>query len=445
MDDLQIAETAVRGAQAQSYGAEAFLQRTEQTRVQVHRGEVESFSRAVRRGLGLRLERGGRVGTAFTTDLSEAGIAAALQRAAAVAAVAEPREASVLAEPAPQLPPDGAFCEAALRDLPDVRRVALARAAEEAAFAADPRVAKCEAATYEDVLAAQVVVNSRGVRAAGEASAASLAVEVVAAGGGDERTGHHAAHARGAGGLDALGVGRAAARHAVELLGSRQAETFKGPVLLDPVAATALLSLLAVPLSAEECLLGSSPLAGRVGQRVAAPLVRIVDDPFHAGGIGGMPFDAEGVPARATPLVEDGELRSLLHSSYSARRMGVAVTANAARDDFAAAVRVAPTNLVLLPGRRALDALRTQIARGFEIQDLMGLHTANAVTLDFSLGLVGHWIEGGRRAYPVGEMTVAGNLLELLQRIVEVGSDLWFDANVGCPSLLVDGLTVSGR
>lgn len=442
--DLRVVEEALARMRSAGHEGEAYLQEVQENRVEVHQGKPESRLRAVSKGLGLRVERERRTGTSQTTQLDTAGIEAAVDRAVAAASVAQPREVSGLADPPPRAYPDTQFVRPSLLELTDARRLELACAAEQAAFDADPRITKSETASVRDFQERVTLFTTRGVSASEQAGLASLAVVAVASQGTEERTGHHGVTVRDPLDLDPRDIGETAARKGVSLLGSRKVQSARAAVLLEPEVGASLLGLLASPLSAQACLLGSSMLADKLGQKIGASMLRLVDDPLHDVGVGGFGFDAEGEVGRRKLVIEDGILRTHLHNTYTARRCDVESTGNAVRAGYGGGVGIGPSNLYLEPGHRSPRELLASMERGFLVQEIMGLHMADTVRGDFSLGFVGQLVEKGEIICPVEEMTMAGNLLDLLQHVIELGDDLWFDADLGSPSLLVEGLSISG-
>jgi PmbA protein len=220
------------------------------------------------------------------------------------------------------------------------------------------------------------------------------------------------------------------------------------PVLLDPVAASSFLGVLAAGLTAEAVLKGRSLFAGKIGEAVGSPVVTLVYDGRELKGPGAAPFDDEGVPTRRTPIVDGGVLRGYLHNSYTAKRMGERSTGNARRAGFKSTPGVAPTNLYLVPGEETPEALLARAGRALLVQDLIGVHSgANPISGDFSVGVTGLIVEGGALGAPVREATVAGTILGILRDVVAVGADLEFfpfGGAIGAPTILIGEMTVAG-
>jgi PmbA protein len=207
-----------------------------------------------------------------------------------------------------------------------------------------------------------------------------------------------------------------------------------------------LLEALAPAFSARRILKGTSLLAARLGEPVASPAVTLVDEPRLPGGFGAAPADAEGLPTHRTALVEEGRLRGYLHDTYSAAKMGIGRPGNTVRSSYGTPPQIGPTNLLLLPGTEPVEALLSRAGRGVLITELMGLHTVDTVSGDFSLGASGRLLAGGRPGAPVDQLAISGNFLDLLSSIEAVGADLkLFPGGGGAPSVLLRELSVAGR
>jgi PmbA protein len=216
------------------------------------------------------------------------------------------------------------------------------------------------------------------------------------------------------------------------------------PVVLDNYVATEILEVLAPSFLAENVQKGKSLLAGRLGEQLFAPALRIRDDGTLPGGMATTPFDGEGVAHRDTVLVEGGELRGFLYDTFYACRDGKQSTGNATRGGVKSAPHMGVTNFFVERGDSPAGALLAGIGTGVLITDVMGMHTANPVSGDFSVGAAGFLIENGAVAGPVKGFAIAGNILELFRNVELVGDDLRFFGAVGAPSLRIAALDVSG-
>jgi PmbA protein len=218
--------------------------------------------------------------------------------------------------------------------------------------------------------------------------------------------------------------------------------TCEVPVVFDPETAAELLGHVFSALSGYSVFRNASFLKDRLGETVASPLLTIVDDGRRRRGLGARPFDGEGLPTRRNVPLEAGVLRHYLCDSYAARKLGARPTGSARRG-VAGGPSVGAGNLCIEAGATPADAIVGELERGFYVTDLIGFGV-NLVTGDFSQGAAGQWIEGGRFAHPVHEVTIAGNLKQMLLDVDAVGSDLQFRSSVASPTLRVRRMTVSG-
>jgi PmbA protein len=208
---------------------------------------------------------------------------------------------------------------------------------------------------------------------------------------------------------------------------------------------TELLGVLETAFSAESVIKGKSFLAGKDGKEVASPLVNIIDSGALEGQLGSSPFDGEGVKTGQTIVIKQGQLQGFLHNLYTANKMGVKSTGNAVRGSYKSTPEVGTTNFYLDKGKISREDLLKEIKRGVYVTEVMGMHTANPISGDFSLGASGLLIENGELTKPVKGIAIAGNLKELLMGIDAVADDLTFFVGKGAPTVRIQGITISGR
>jgi PmbA protein len=188
---------------------------------------------------------------------------------------------------------------------------------------------------------------------------------------------------------------------------------------------------------------GASFLAGKLGEKIAGENVTVIDDGTLPGGFGTSPFDGEGVPTRRTVVIERGVLKSYLLNTYTAKKLGMQTTGNASRG-LAGTPGIGAGNYFLQAGEKSPQQIISSISEGLYVTELLGFGV-NLVTGDYSRGASGLWISGGELAYPVEEITIAGNLKQMFENISEIGSDLEFRGSVAAPTVRIDGLTVGGE
>jgi PmbA protein len=237
-------------------------------------------------------------------------------------------------------------------------------------------------------------------------------------------------------------IGRTAAERTVERLNPRKVETKRVPVVFDRRVAGSLIGHLAGAISGTAVARKTSFLKDRLGEQLFKSGIQVLDDPLRKRGLRSRPFDAEGVATARLAVVEDGVLKSWLLDSATARELGLASTGHAQRS-VSSTPSPGASNLHLAPGDVTPEALMADIAEGFYVTDLIGVGV-NPVTGDYSRGAYGFWIENGKRSYPVSEVTIAGNLVDMFKALTPA-NDLEFRFGTNAPTLRVEGLTVAGR
>jgi PmbA protein len=290
--------------------------------------------------------------------------------------------------------------------------------------------------------------SSGGARGSYETTTCYAYAHALAGTGDEQQTGLGFGVARAPAALDPEAIGHEAADRAVGQLGAGKPASGERPVVLDPTVAASFVSYIGGVMGADAVQRGRSPLAGRLGDEIAAVGFELADDGLDPDGPGSSPFDDEGTPRGRTPLIEGGRLQAYLHDAYTARRGDAAPTGNAARAGYRSPPSVAPSNLIVGPGEAAFDALLGEADGGVYVAEVAGLHSGvNPVSGVFSVGATGRAIEGGELGQPLREFTIASDLLSMLAAVAAAGNEpRWvpFGASVSTPPLLVSEMTVSG-
>ena len=331
-----------------------------------------------------------------------------------------------------------------LGTVPEREKIERALELERLVLSLDSRLKRVRKCSYGESLYGLAIRNSHGLRAGYGGSFLSCSVSVVAEADGDAQTGWDFDFSNSFSGLDLERIARRAARKATSLLGARTIPGMRCPVVLDNRVAGSILEVLAPSFLAENLQKGKSILRGRVGERLFSELVTVRDDGLLAGGMGSAPCDGEGVPQQDTLLVSGGVLEGFLFDSYWGKRMGVGSTGNAVRSGVKGPPRLGSHNLFLQPGENGPESLVAGVGKGVLITEVLGMHTANPISGDFSVGAAGFFLEGGEIRDPVKGIALAGNLLELYRGVDMVADDLRFFGAVGSPTLRINELTVSG-
>jgi len=427
--------------------AEAYVSRESGREVRVHGGEVESLTAATQTGVGVRAWAGHRVGYAYGTDLSDAGVAAIAGRAAEAAAVAD--EDEFAAPPAPaEIEAVPGLGDPSVAEWDTGRVAELALSVERTALESDPRLVGVEVAIYADAAERVAIASSAGVAGEYESSTCYAYLQALAEGDGARETGLGFGLARGPRGLDPEAIGAEGAQRALAMIGAGKPASRSCPVVLDETVAASFAGLIGGGLSAKAVQRGRSPFAGRLGEEVASSAFVLHDDGRDPQGPASAPFDGEGVPRRRTALIEDGRLRSYLYDTYTANREGTTSTGSAARQGYRSLPSVSTSNLMVAPGTHSLQQLLAEAEEGVYVTDVAGLHSGvNPVTGVFSVGASGRAIRDGQLAEPVREFTIAGELVAMLGAVSAAGAEpRWvpFGGSVSTPPLLIAGLAISG-
>jgi PmbA protein len=427
--------------------AEAIVRDGTEFSTVVRMGEVETLKEAGSRGMGLRVFVGKRVASTYSSDFSEEGVSHLVNGAIALAKVTSEDPYAALPQPAElgSLAGDLQLYSDDVYSLPPQQRIEYARRAEKAALDFDPRLKNSDGGSFEASTGRKVLANSLGFTGEYRRSYCALSAAPIAQGeNGSMQRDYWYTVARRLNKLDSPeSVGRKAAQRTLRRLGARKIASTKVPIVLDQTVAGSVLGNIFEATSGDSIYRQSSFLVGKLGQKVAGENVSVIDDGTIPGGFGTTPFDGEGVPTRRTVVIENGVLQSYLLNTYTARKLGLKTTGNAARA-LAGNPGIGSGNFFLNPGTRTPQQIISEIKRGLFVTEFLGFGV-NLVTGDFSRGASGIWIENGELTFPVEEITVAGNLKDMLNNISEIGSDLEFRGSVASPTLRIDGMTIAGE
>ncbi|HEX9495086.1 MAG TPA: TldD/PmbA family protein [Candidatus Limnocylindria bacterium] len=425
-------------------GGEVFLRDGQSTSIEVRDGAVENAITRGERGIGVRILRGGRVGFAYSSDLSPGGIEDCVIAARDIASVTEPDPDVSIATTTIDSPDLGLY-EAGIDGRSVLERTNVALAVERAAKNTDPRISGFRKTTYSDGTMTTILATTADVRGTYRETYFSVGTSAVATVGEERQIGYHGAAKRQYGAIDPEAIGRLAAERAIGKLGAQPFKTQTLPIVLDPYMGMSLLGALVPLFSADAVIKGKSLFAGKLGEAVASDEVTIVDDARTPGALRTAPFDGEGVATTTRTLVEKGRLRGYLSSLKTSKKMDQRPTGNARRGSYATPSRIGAANFHLASGPTGPDELVRGLDRSLRITSLLNLHTIDPISGEFSLGATGDYLEHGERRYPVQGITIAGNLTSLLASIAGVASDLTFGSSgVGSPTFVISQLSIGG-
>jgi PmbA protein len=444
---LELAGDVVRRALAAGAGdAECTVSEGDEFSASIRMRDVENLKEAGSRAAGLRILIGKRTGSSYTSDLSAQGIERLVKSAIELADVTtedphaglpDPDEFGSIAGDLKLYSPDVAALETPVK-------IDLAKRAEEAALSADPRIFNSEGASFDNHVGRHLFANSRGFAGEYRSSYCSLSTVPVARDGESMERDYWYTMARSFAALEPPeDVGRIAAQRAVRRLNAVKVETQKVPVVFEPRTARTLLDSIFEAVHGMSIYRHESFLADKLGEKVAAEGLTVIDDATIPGLFGTSPFDDEGVPSRRTVVIERGVLKSYLLNTYAARKLGLKTTGNASRS-LTGNPGIGHGNLFLEKGVQMPEQIIGAIPNGFYVTELMGFGV-NIVTGDYSRGAAGLWIRNGELAFAVSEVTIAGNLKEMLLNLEAIGSDLEFRGSVAAPTLKIGEMTVGGK
>jgi PmbA protein len=451
--DLQTitADVVKLAMKAGASDADAVAREGDEFSVNVRMGQVETLKESGSRALGLRVFLGKRSASASTSDLTPDGIRQLVIGAMALVKVTEEDPFTGLPEREEfgSIESDQHLYFDDVYSLPGPERIEMARRAEAAALAVDPRISNSDGGSFDAATGRKVLANSRGFLGSYRSSYAGVSAAPLAAdaNGHMQRDGWWSSARRLADLESPEAVGQEAARRTLRRLGARRVPTQSVPIVFAPEVARSLIGSIFEAASGDSIWRGASFLTGKLDQQIAASALTIIDDntmmlPTGVGGFGTSPFDGEGLPSRRTVVVEAGVLRNYLLNTYTARKLGMKSTHNASRG-LAGTPGTGCGNLYLEPGSLSPAEIIGDVAAGLFVTSLMGFGV-NVVTGDYSRGATGVWIENGQLTHAVEEVTIAGNLGEMLKNVTAIGNDLVFRGSVASPTLRIDGMTIAG-
>ena len=422
---------------------EAYVSRGGETSIRVYEGEVEHFVSAQSQSVGIRVIRDGRTGYAYAGTLDESVLHEVLADARDNVQFGTPDDFAGLAEPDGVAIVKQELWNDALAAFPTEQKIALAKELESLTLATDKRV-RCDDSNYDDAYGETAFATTTGIRAYGRENGCYVSVGTLADDGDETQTGFGFSVGRSPAEFDLPRAAREAADRATRLLGATKPQSKRTTVVLDPYVTAQFLRVLSGSFSGENVQKGRSFFAERMGEAVANPIITLIDDPTNPLAYSATELDGEGLAARRNVLIENGVLKTFLHSSYSARRGNTKSTGNAVRSGGTPGVSCLAMQLT--PGTATQDELIANVDDGVLIQMVQGLHSGvNPISGDFSTGASGLAIANGKVGAPVREFTIASTLQKMLLDVVAIGGDIeWLPMSATGVSLVIRDVTLSG-
>ncbi len=457
MDYLKIGKDIIeRVSRSKGEEAEVYIRIFRAINVDISQQKLENFNTPESSGIGLRIFSKNRMGFAYTTGFDRESIDRLIQHTKSNTLSGTPDEWNSL----PQVSRQEKSNKFLREDLYDEQLTKISVGIkidkliemEKKALAFDKRIKRVFRTTYGDSQHEIFILNSKGLETGYTGTHCSCGLIAVAEGkmflkkGSKEiQLGSDFAVKRKFRELHFNGLAENAARRAVSLLGAKRVRTQRATIVFEPLVVSSFLNFISRGLGADSVQKKKSPFAGKKGKRIANKIVNIVDDGTLRGGVATSPIDDEGIPKRRTVLVKDGILSTFLYDSHTARKDKVSSTGNAIRSSFKALPSVGITNFFLEKGKTRKEELIANTDKGLYAMEIMGMHTADPVSGDFSVGVSGLWIERGKFSFPVHGITIAGNVLDLLNSIDAIGDDLEFYGSLGSPTIRISNVLISGE
>jgi PmbA protein len=448
------ADVLAKAMKAGATDAEAVVYEGDEFSTLVRLGQVETLKESGSRAVGLRVFIGQRTASTSSSDFSAESIQRLVDGAVALAKITSE-------DPFVGLPEAGEFGSIAgelklyfddVNEQPPAERIEIARRCEAAAMAYDTRIQNSGGGDFDAATSHKILMNSRGFVGEYRRSYCGFSASPIAV---DEKGGmqrnYWYSNSRTTRKLEnPEEIGHEAARRTLKRLGARQVKTQKAPVVFSPEISRGIIGNIFSAAEGDAIYHNASFFAGQLGEVVAGENITVVDDGtmvfdeggMKIGGFGTSPFDGEGLPTRRTVLVERGVLKNYVMNTYTARKLGMKSTGNASRG-LAGNPGIGAGNFFLKPGTLTPEQVIADVKSGLYVTEVMGFGV-NLVTGDYSQGASGMWIENGEIAFPVEEITIAGNLKDMYKNIVAIGNDLVFRVASAAPTIRVEGMTIAG-
>lgn len=427
--------------------AEAYVKTSKNLTIEVKERKIDTLESSATAGYCIRVIKDRRLGFSYSTDTND--IESVVEKAIEATRYSEPDD--YLELPVyftPVETEDLKIFDNDIVSLSEADAIKYALLIEEAALSEDNRIKKTRKASGSFNVYNTIIMNSRGINVSYPSTSCIAQTMVISEEGNESQMGWDFQGSRFLKEISFEGVGKTAARRALNLLGAQKIKPLKGFVILDNSIASEFLGILSSSLSSESVQKKRSMLANRKGDLVVSHKINIIDNGQINGRLGSRPVDDEGVPTKKKILIDNGILTGYLYNTYTAKKEGLSSTGNAVRGGFTSIPSVGITNLYIEPSSKNyetdFEGILKRVDRGLYVTETMGMHTANPISGDFSVGASGLWIENGSISHPVKEAVISGNILNMFKNIVIIGDDLRFYGNIGTPSLLIEGIDISG-
>lgn len=448
MDYKDLLNKLIEKGQEKMDEVEAFLVKNKQLDIEIYKGEIDKYSLAESGGLSFRGSSQGKMGYSYTERLEESALDSLVDEALENSKYIEGSDDEIIFSGSESYEEINHYDDS-LNQVPTQDKINFLINLEKEAYSLDERVFAVNACAYQEFEGERYLVNSKGLDLHDKSNGGAAYIFVVVKDDEDTKTGISYRIFYDFSSLDFKEIAKEAVDRATSMLGASNIKSGNYPIIIENTTFANLLSAFTPIFSSDNVQKGLTLLKGKLGEEIASPLLTIVDDPFLKGGFASRNFDDEGTASTFKTIVDNGKLVSFAYNWKTANREGVASTGHASRS-YKGPISIAPTNLYVVNGDLDLDEMMALADKGLLINNLEGLHSGlNPVSGDFSLSASGYEIKDGKKARPVNQITIAGNLYEVFKNIVAVGNDLKFglpsNGYIGSPSILVKSLAVSGE
>lgn len=416
--------------------------------VEVRNQKIESLKSATDYGLSVKVIQNHKLGFSYSTSIKDQDIKTTIDNAIKSAPFTGKDKYLGLPKKQTKTSKNLDLIDQNIIKLTGAQRLKLAQQIEKAAYAYDKRIKKTESVSFESGVTEDWIMNSQGIYTHSRSTYCGGSAEVIAQDKKNMEAGgayRYAIHLKD---FDPKVVGKKAAKNGVSMLGSKKIKTGKKTLLLENTVGVDLVSVIVPMLVAENVQKNKSLLKGKKGKIIASKIINLIDDPFLKRGLGSYLYDSEGVKATKKHLIQDGKLKTYFYDTYTAKKDGLKSTGNSSRGSIKVEQGIGPSNLFIEPGEKSEEELIKGIQDGMYIKSLMGLHMVDTISGNFSVGASGYLIKDGQLDHPINEVAIAGNLIDFIKSITEIGNNLLFlpaDGSIGSPSLVIEDVIVSGE
>lgn len=447
MNILKFQKSLFENGKKQGFGdMEIFYSTNKSSYVNVSESKVKSYGISENGGISFRGIFNNKMGYSYTEKLNDTSIDFLIEEAIKNAEVIEIDESYEFYGGADKYESIDNYSEN-IANIEPSKLIDAAFEMETTALKSDSRIKKVIEAGASKYEGEVVIINTRGLNCNSKYSSASCGIYLMASDGRQNTTGYHSDFSlHDFSDFDFKKIAETAVKEAASKLGAESIESGNYPVIFRYDTATQLLNILVSNLSGESVEKGISRLSGKLNEKIAGDNITIIEDPLMKNVPGSAAFDAEGYPARKIELVKEGRLLSYLHNRKTAKKAGVESTGNAVKGGYRSIISVGPHNIYLKPGEQSVENIISNMQNGIFVVELQGTNAGiNYVSGDFSLYAIGFLIENGKLGRCINQITVSGNMFDLINNIEEIGDDLNIKSSVSSPSIKIKHLAISGK